>query len=265
MRNLIVFIFLLLSSLQLFAQEKQTTRKGFNWGINAGMYFANRKEAQFYDGAATRPAKLKYILGLPDYYQEISEALNSNFILSQTGIMKYNPAVLIGLNLQYYTSPKIAYYVNINMVNLKSYGIFKVELLSPSTDPNNWHNTKEGAIFGKENRFNIDAGFHYVTKPIKDIFYPYIDLGFMFSLIHVSDHQMNIAGFSSDMYYSDYVSGSGSLSQGLGYGAQLGLGFQVELSEKYYLFLGYGLDAIDYNLLKNSFTLQHSVAARIMF
>jgi hypothetical protein len=260
----ILAVYILLHSFSAHAQ-KDGKEPGMYWGINVEMYFANRNDALYYNGAESRPVSLKEVVYQQQTREDIMEYLDYNFQVQQIPYrFLYNPGVGVGLNLQYYTSPKISFYSNINILLLESYGVFVLERLSPSTDPDLYSNTEQGTITASEKRLNINGGAH-ILFPIKKPYIPYLDVGFTASILQTDSHEMQIGPITRNMYFSTNYVNEGAIYSAFGYGPQIGLGAQFPLSNNFYVFTGGKIDALKYNLIETGFNLNYSIVARIMF
>ncbi|MFO7869175.1 MAG: hypothetical protein R6U95_07750 [Bacteroidales bacterium] len=237
---------------------------GMYWGVNVEMYFGNRHDALYYNGAFSRPVSLNDVVGQQQTSEDISEYLNSNFSLEQVpGRFIYDPAIGVGLNLQYYTSPTISFYTNLDILLLNSYGVFVLDLTETSTDPSSYSNTEKGTISASEKRFNVSGGMH-ILFPIEKMFTPYLDVGFIASLLQTDSHKMEIGPVKRNMYFSTNYVNEGAIYSTFGYGPQIGAGIQFPLSD-YYVFTGGQIDFINYNLIETGFNANYSIIARIMF
>jgi len=262
MKHLLI-LFAILYSLNSNAQDN-INLSGMNWGINMGMYFSSSKDALFYNAQSGRPFALEDIVYSQTVREKLYELLDDNFTINQVpSIMRYKPAVTVGLNLQYYTSKKIAYFLNLNILKQDAYGLFKLELASPTTDPAKTTNTQDGYITASEKRFNAEAGMHILLDEVKPNMFPYIDLGFNASVLQTDEHYMEILSYKTSIAYSE-INGN-HLYSAFGYGAIVGAGLQFPLSSKYYVFTGVTGEMLQYNLLDNGFTFHKSIIARVMF
>lgn len=249
----------------LTLSHAQTKKEGFSIGLNVGAYFANVNEAMYYNGADSRPAKLRNVLGNQSTYEEVALYLNDDFVFNpNTTIFRYKPGIEIGFHLQYYTSSRLAFYSNFDIALLDSYGIFLLELTSPPQPPKTT-NTQEGVITASEKRFTISGGFHILLLE-QQKYTPYIDLGAIASFLQTNSHSMTIGPITRSMYYSadSYVNET-ALYSTFGYGPQFGAGVQFPLSEKYYVYLGAYADFIRYGFIENKFALNTKVRMQIQF
>ncbi|MFW5851050.1 MAG: hypothetical protein ACOCWB_02385 [Bacteroidota bacterium] len=245
--------------------QKDGKEPGMYWGINVEMYFANRNDALYYNGGNSRPVSLEDVVYQQQTREEIMLYLDDDFIIQQIPYrIIYNPGVGVGLNLQYYTSPKLSFYSNINILLLESYGVFILERLSPSSDPDSYSNTEQGTITASEKRLNINGGAH-ILFPINKPYIPYLDLGFTASVLQTDSHVMQIGTITRNMYFSTNYVNEGAIYSAFGYGPQIGLGAQFPLSDNFYVFTGGKIDALKYNLIETGFNLNYSIVARIMF
>ncbi|MDA3881728.1 MAG: hypothetical protein PF481_00415 [Bacteroidales bacterium] len=245
--------------------QKNGKEPGMYWGINVEMYFGNRHDAFYYNGDNSRPVSLEDVVFQQQTHYDIMEYLDDGFTIQQIPYrFIYNPGVGVGLNLQYYTSPKLSFYSNINILLLESYGVFVLELDSPTTNPDSYSNTEQGTITASEKRLNINGGAH-ILIPIDKSYIPYLELGFTASILQTDSHMMQIGPISRNMYFSsiNYVN-EGAIYSAFGYGPQIGAGAQFPLGD-YYVFAGGKIDFLKFNLIETGFNANYSIIARIMF
>ena len=158
MKNFILFSFILclVYSQNLIAQEK--TDKGkktksskeevdekekenkvvrWNFGINLGVYFANKYPANFYNGSPSNENNVNYVLSNKYWLDEIKQSLNASYkvAVSQGGYptdMHYNFVMSGGLFLRYNLNKNWGVCLDVNYTQLKAedYLMLDVDTLS---------------------------------------------------------------------------------------------------------------------------------------
>ncbi len=172
---------------------------GWQFGINLGMYLANKNSAAFYNGLPGNENNIAYILKNYYWYNEIKQELNGRDILKfpntqkpeWTGAgnqwaseynlkpgdtawwvyyplnLKYDAAISPGFYAKYNFNNTTGIFVQSNYVKLKTSGIFQlvIDSITGFSEPALRH----GFIRGEEERISIDVGIskHYRTGRIQ--------------------------------------------------------------------------------------------------
>lgn len=141
--------------------------------LQPAVYFPNNAMANFYNGSIREilyeeryviqtiwdnPNNKKIIkddLNLTDYQYDNVEFDESNFNYN----MRYDIGYLIGFQAFFAVLPRFHVLLDFNFVSLKTASVITLEIQDLNT-PNKLVQTMD--VFGKENRFIIDLGVHYL-------------------------------------------------------------------------------------------------------
>lgn len=161
----LLLIFVFVSTLTAFSQEKQT----FVVGINVGGKFANRYYAGRYTGAYQD--ELPTLLSQQQIHQDIYLVLgNKDFSFSDYNQnFRYNPAFNFGFVVGYNVSPNFQASIDANFSKLKVNTSYTLEIL----DPLNFTSQEQymtGYIIGQEGRFNGRFNLDYISDGEKTKF-----------------------------------------------------------------------------------------------
>lgn len=162
-------------------EEEEDTIRGFSFGLNVGVYFANKKTANFYNGACyenefidvneVRCYSIEERLGATDnqnfdqtYNQVVQEVGNgaTGFTVpydSYPQNMRYNPAFVVGLHIKYNFNRYSAIIFNINTVKLKTSDKFSLQFFGGPIPQNQQSDIRLYTITGSEQRFNLNLGY----------------------------------------------------------------------------------------------------------
>lgn len=257
--RLFFFSFVLLSCLSVYSQK--SSKQGLYWGLRIGAYVANNKEADFYNGLQTEQSLLSQLIEQEYTYDKIAEFYNDDFSLyNQTPIMKYKPTVAVGGMLHYFVTNSTAVYVHASIVQLQSTGIFQIQLASPLQGSQFGDNTKQGNIYGKEQRFMFDFGLQH-TFDSKKKYTPYIMGGMSILSMQVVDHTFSIANVEGAFSYYNSDTGNAYFSS-FAYGPQIGVGLQIPV-QKRTVYIGAEFDYVSFQHLKQGFSIQSKLMCTI--
>ena len=102
-----VFAILLFAISAAFSQKAHKDEepvkqyRAWGFGINIGAAFANKYQANFYNGAEGNQNALSYVLSNTYYRADIRRVLNDTFaVVGMPTKMRYNPAAAIGFILK---------------------------------------------------------------------------------------------------------------------------------------------------------------------
>ncbi|MFP4471644.1 MAG: hypothetical protein ACLFPE_13245 [Bacteroidales bacterium] len=195
---------------------------GWRFGINMGMYLANKNTAAFYSGVPGNENNIDWVLSNEYWYEEIRQQLNSREIIrkpsevpadwtsayetwriendvapgdtSQWWIyypedLRYDAAISPGFYAKYNFNNTTGIFIQSNYVKLKTSGVFQmvIDSITYTTDPA----LRTGYIRGIEERVNIDIGFSkfYRTGKYTSIF---VETGFHLNSTQVLEHRIMI-------------------------------------------------------------------------
>jgi hypothetical protein len=168
-------------------------RNGFSIGLTMGVYFANKKSAQFYNGAcqnqlednvarcydiATRllPSNTSDGVMNPNENNRILDHYNATGLSFPVDMhpanMRYKPSFMYGFQVKYnfnYTSGLI---FALNVANLKTVDVYTINLVGTSPNQNEQNDTRVLDINGKEDRFQLTLGYRtgFETGPKANFF-----------------------------------------------------------------------------------------------
>jgi len=130
---------------------------GFSFGLNMGAFWANKYQANFYNGSNVNDDSINLVFGNKYYLNEITAALNDTFHNVQLPAeMHYQPAMLIGFNIKYNMTHNLGVFLQFNYQALRAKDVFTMDLGPPGV----YHQDSSliCPIWGKEDRYNIDLG-----------------------------------------------------------------------------------------------------------
>lgn len=203
---------------------------------NFGVYFADKKHAQFYDGSDRNINNIKYVFNNYHWRESIKEYMrieyNRDSIISLEGPsnMHYSPSMYVGFGFRYNYSAEWALNVQFNVTKLTAKDFLTVEVF-PAFD-NDLRSYIRFGIAGKESRTKIDVGLVRTFYPEKNI-RPMAEFGLNFNNTLVSESYIAVdeQKFSMvDMYAGRTYIPNANVQEyeirqgGLGYGGYLGGG-----------------------------------------
>jgi hypothetical protein len=150
-------------------------RKGLEFGLNIGVYQANHKSANFYNGAGDyelgdNSATLYSIgerlgidpIGFSNTYANVQDILNTGadfYIYDYSYTMRYDPGMMFGFKTVYFWNPESALIFNLDVVNLSVSGGYILELEGLPEQGQGNVNTRDYGVFGKERRMLSSLGY----------------------------------------------------------------------------------------------------------
>lgn len=161
-RKSIVILFLgILTSIPLIAQdedeevEQPITR--WNFGINFGVYDANKYPANYYNGFYTNENNISYVMSNYYWYQDIKKALGASDTVIVADFpfdIHYNVVMMGGVFLRYNLNKNWGLCVDVNYTQMKTEDAlaFEVDPMSFPTFPD----YRMIPITGTERRVNMD-------------------------------------------------------------------------------------------------------------
>lgn len=194
---------------------------GWRFGINMGLYFANKSSARYYSGLPQNENNIAWVLNNYYWYQEVNQQLNSRHILKSNNIppqwngafqewrsiydvgvgdttkwwiyyptnMKYDAAISPGFYAKYNFNNTTGVFIQSNYVKLTTSGIFQmvIDSITGFSEPA----LRPGYIKGVEERVNIDIGISkfYRTGQITSVF---IETGFHLNSTKVLENRIQI-------------------------------------------------------------------------
>jgi hypothetical protein len=282
----------------VFAQDTDTTNtdddqvpktlRGFHLGLQAGTYFANKYTCNLYDGYGVDmygnrnnfANSFMYQRIVNDYgggngqTDRIALALGVNpgqwsFTESDMPInLKYNVALLVGLNTRYCFNNKSAVILNVNATKLTVNGNFTMSTYA-NTGFQGATNVRTFSIVGGEQRLISQLGFQQVLGD-NDKLNCFIEGGIDFTMAKYLRNQLIINNLTIDMSSYYYQANYGSYRTknliGVGLGAFAGFGFNLTLGNKYIIQLVYNPSYDRINIGSSpKYTLQQSIGLRAYY
>jgi hypothetical protein len=277
---IILFAVLFFNLNSLFAQKQKEAEdsvkqnRAWSFGINCGAMFANRYQANFYDGAAGNQNTIGYILDNPYYNADIHRALNDTFALyGMPTKMKYNPTFAVGFILKKNINNHLGVFAQFNYSKLTAQDQFTLKIGATPVG-SAFPNLQNYSIWGKEERINIDIGVSgemYFAPKI----YGFLEGGFNLNNTRVLENKIaigtleysiiNIYGnqqYIPNTQLQEYAVHEG----GLGIGGFLSPGVKFKFNDNVAIDVFGSLywakiNLMDYNLFKPQFSL----SLRFMF
>ncbi|NVO01693.1 MAG: hypothetical protein HXX09_03245 [Bacteroidetes bacterium] len=244
----IIFLFLFTNSLiakspiykgELKLGGKDTLKSavlGWHFGVNIGMYFANKQSASFYNGSGENSV-YRTIIENTFINDEIRRVLHYNFSFDSTLLpknMKYNPAINFGFLAGFNFQKNAGIIIEFDYSKLKAsdYFTLAIDSFNSTSDPS----LKKCTITGTEERININIGIHRTFGKLSKTM-PYINAGINFNNVKVIDNKIQIENLSYSIVnptnsYYNIVQG------GLGFGVMGGVGLQFILGQSMIVDLG---------------------------
>ena len=263
--------------------------KGFHFGLFCGALFANSYSAGLYDGYGLNADGYKNdfanshmaekILneygggnGLPD---RIAPALNCNhadWAFDQTDMpinMRYNAAIMVGLNMNYQVTPNDAFILNVNGSKLTANGDFTIQVNDPTVGVGSPPLLRTFPIIGGEQRLVFNLGYQRIFGEASQFNF-FMEGGLTCTMTKFMTNTININGLIIDLntYYDTrgYVYYQQKNLTGIGWGAFAGLGFNINISPKWQVQLVYDPSYEKVNIgvdAKNTF--QHTAGLRAYY
>ncbi|MEK6616697.1 MAG: hypothetical protein AABZ32_11425 [Bacteroidota bacterium] len=295
--SLLVF---LLFSTNCFSQtedkskiKKNKNGKGFHAGFYLGSYFAHKYTAKFYDGYGydadgkkndflnsfmNKRINIDYGggYGQPD---RVALALGVNpgeWIFDQTDMpanMKYNPAFLIGLQMNFGITKKDQLLLNVNASKLMLSGNFTIVVINPLIGPQQpgYQNIKTFSITGGEQRLMFQLGYRRILGDTKEsVLNFFIEGGatgnmtkFLRNQVTINNLQIDLSYYYTQSYFPTYRA---KYLHGVGIGAFAGFGCNITANPKWNLQLLYSSSFEKINIGEDPrHTLQNAIGVRAFY
>jgi len=152
--------------------------KGLSFGLNLGSYFGSSGSANIYNGSGpfegyineasqVRWFSVEERLGSTSYFINDIQAINTYYGSSSYTFpydsyplnMKYNPSIMVGLQIKYHFNRFAAMVFNLNAMKLKAAGQFTMQFQGTPVQLNQQRDVRLMSIAGEEQRFNINLGY----------------------------------------------------------------------------------------------------------
>lgn len=287
----------------VFSQEddaKPRTKKNkLQVGLYAGSYFANKHTARLYDGYGYDSEGIRntfindnnieqssfmyrrivlenggYNLGQTD---QVATALGINhgeWAFDQTDMplnMKYNPAFVAGLHVNYAITQKDAFLLNVNVSKLNLIGNFSIVITTPpigNTQPGD-KNIKTFAITGEEQRQLFQIGYQRILGG-DDIFNVFVEAGTSLNITKYLRNDISINTLHLDLstyyYQPGYPAFRAKYLRGSGLGAFAGFGLSINANQNWNVQLLYSPSYEKINIGEApKFKIQNAVGLRALY
>lgn len=301
-RKLKLFLFVVLcgAGTHVFAQNTveedpdapvPVKKAKFLTGLYVGSYFANKYTASAYNGYGFDINGQPYTFVNSFMYQKIINEYGGGFgqtdqIAAALGVdqgrwtftesdmptnMRYIPSILLGLNFKLPVMKNSAIIFNLNGAKLGIEGNFTMTTLNPpGTNPAYNNNVKTFPIKGIEQRLLFQLGFQQVFGNNEKINF-FGEIGFNGTLVKLDQNIIYINGLQIDLTYNFNQTlfpspGPTKKPVGFGIGAFAGLGFNVEMNQKFTIQLLYSPSQERVNIGNNpTLKMQHGVGLRVYY
>jgi hypothetical protein len=271
--------------------QKITNGKHFQVGLTVGAFFANKSTANVYDGygigldgtkndftnsAMNRKINYEYGggNGFPDQIAPLLHVNHTDWTFDETDMpinLKYNPAILVGMNFRYAVDKRNTIMLNVNGTKLTVNGDFTITITDPTqvmTSPN-YINYRTFSIIGAEQRLMFQLGYQRLLGDL-DKLNCFVEGGVQMNMAKFSKNEVNINGLVIDLttYYNQYgyVAYQQKNLTGVGFGAFAGIGLNLSMSPKWTVQLVYDPSYDKVNLGENTaYKLQHTIGMRAYY
>ncbi len=237
-------------------EEWEDDGRGFSMGINLGVYFANKKSANVYNGTCSYNVEgINAGVRCYEIYERLTLNLNDiNYITSYYNItsfeapadmhplnMRYTPAMCYGLRLKYNFNSDNAIVFNANFAKVKAADKFTLRFVGGPIQPNAQDNIQIFNITGEEDRFQMSMVYRGGAM-INDQTNFYFELGPSMVGVKVLENKIFVAERTYDLFIG--AQNPNQLVQyrprtDVGFGYKLGTGFEMVFNEKYEVDLGF--------------------------
>ena len=295
-----LFYFLFAFSIAATAQEESTAedipsgpvQKGFQFGLYMGALFPNKYTASLHDGYGIdfdgkrnsfensymyHKIVLQYGGGYPGEPDLIAQELNVQHTdwhfdeSDMPAFMRYQPAILLGLQTRYSVDGKNIILLNINAAQLTANGSFTITTIPQYIPGQNAQTIREFKIKGMEQRLMFQLGLQHLFGKSEQINF-LLEGGVNVTMTKLGKNLIQINNLTIDLTSYYYVQGFPAYSvvrrTGVGLGAFTGMGVNFNASEKAVIQLVYNPTYEGINVGARSETrlkLQHSVGLRAYY
>lgn len=172
-------------------------RNGFSFGLTMGVYFANKKSANFYNGSCSyqledniascyrienriQPASSSEggVMSNNEYNRILDHYNASGMSFPQDMYpvnMRYQPSFMYGFKVKYNFNYTNSIVMGLNVANLKTVDVYTVNMIGTSPEQNEQNDTQVLDINGKEDRFQLTLGYRtgFETGPKANYFFEF--------------------------------------------------------------------------------------------
>ena len=236
-----LFLLIVVVTLKLQAQEdERPDKKGLFMSLGFGSYFANSNTAVIYDGVSKYSLiGIGYYFTMEPFRTQFEEYFKYPYeIVELPQNMKYRPGRDVSWQLGYRFEDGSAFYAEANFAQLNIQDVFVIAI----DDPNRKSPEKllqQIPVFGKEQRLNINTGFHIPFIHEKG-FTAYIPL---FANINSTKLESNYFVINNQQYQivHNFQGVTNTRIGGMGFGGGSGVGVKMKFNKSFSMDVGYNL------------------------
>jgi hypothetical protein len=240
-------LIVLLIPFSLNAQPKEENTQetgGFQFGLDFGLYLANKYPANYYNGSDGNINNIKYVFGNKYQYDELYIALRAadTFFLKQyPSNMRYPATASAGLYISYNFNRSTGVYLQFNYVKLRPHDAITVEV-----DPKEYLTNPDLRLYsisGEEERINIDIGYSQAFRlsnsidVVAETGIALNDVKVLKSRIYIEDKEYSLINvYGKNSYIPNSNMQAYNITQGgIGIGLHGGAGIRFNFSESFAL------------------------------
>ena len=220
-------------------KEKENKVVRWNFGLNVGVYFANKYPANFYNGSPSNENNVNYVLSNEYWLNEIKQALGASYkvAVSPNGYptgMHYNFVMSGGLFIRYNINRKWGVCLDVNYTQLKAEDVLQLDV--DTVTYLTYRQYVLEPIRGVEQRVHLDLLLQR-NFWLKSKIYFFLQGGLNLNYTRVMKSAFYVEGSEYNMvniYNSAYMPGGNQqefqvIQGGVGYGFALGggMGFPI--------------------------------------
>lgn len=231
---------------------------GFSFGLNLGSYFGSSTTANFYNGSGAYGAfvqnsgvrsltiaeRLDASVFLQDM-QYINTYYNSSAVEvpfdSSPINMRYNPTLLVGLQMKYNLNRNAAFVFNLDAIRLKAVDRYSLRFIGTPAQVNSQQDVRLFQITGTEQRLIMNLGYRQGFE-IGVLSNFYLQFGGTFLGTKVIDNEIAIADRTLSLYqYTSNINTQVAFQAptGVGFGYYISPGWEIFMNEKYSFDFGF--------------------------
>lgn len=246
--------------------EEAVDSNRFAVGFNLNAYFPNHESADLYTGRPdVSTFGIEHIFNQPQNRQDFDDYFRAPYQIAEYPFEpQYRTGAELGLHLSYRLDSSFYLFFDANIIQLSFEQFFTVQVDDPtnqSVEPN----LERFAIFGEENRINLNLGFQYnfyrgeTSLAYISAFGNVNDVEMQRNYFVINERRYNIFHLNNDS--PDLTPG------GIGTGGGGGLGFKFKFNESIWVDLNYHLCYTMINLTERfqDRALQNSLGIRVLW
>lgn len=231
---------------------------GFSFGLNLGSYFGSKTTANFYNGSGaygsfiqnTGVRSLTIAERLdPSVFIQDMQYINTYYNSSAVEIpydssptnMRYNPTIMVGIQLKYNLNRTSAFVFNLDAIRLKAVDRYSVRFIGTPAQINAQQDVRLFQITGSEQRLIMNLGYRQGFE-IGVFSNFYLQFGGTFLGTQVMGNDIAIADRTLSLYqYTANINTPVAYQArtGVGYGYYIAPGWEFFVNEKYSFDFGF--------------------------